>query len=197
MSDSVTRTKPYVPKRQHIVTDERREHRQSPASPEGGSPEASPGGGWKRSDERANRHLPGGLFLFQTFHRSVRVWLTSQHHKWLAHSACRARRSGTSPRRRRSASSPGRRSSRTGPCRRRRSSSPHSFTGARRCAACGRRVRSRLSRRGGRTASGWERELEVLLGCCDLRVESEPMKNSFLYAHPTRLGTRVVHSGSH
>ena len=32
MSDSVTRTKPYVPKRQHIVTDERREHRQSPAS---------------------------------------------------------------------------------------------------------------------------------------------------------------------
>ena len=49
MSDSVTRTKPYVPKRQHIVTDERREHRQSPASPEGGSPEASPGGGWKRS----------------------------------------------------------------------------------------------------------------------------------------------------
>ena len=62
MSDSVTRTKPYVPKRQHIVTDERREHRQSPASPEGGSPEASPGGGWKRSDERANRHLPGGAF---------------------------------------------------------------------------------------------------------------------------------------
>ena len=49
MSDSVTRTKPCVPKRQHIVTDERHEHRQSPASPEGGSPEASPGGGWKRS----------------------------------------------------------------------------------------------------------------------------------------------------
>ena len=64
MSDSVTRAKSYVPKRQHIVTDERREHRQSPASPEGGSPEASPGGGWKRSDERANRHLPGGGAFF-------------------------------------------------------------------------------------------------------------------------------------